>query len=244
MKELAIAHYAAELQHDVAYRRLKSTAWGALRFPVYAGDDGSVVAFNVAKNYWEQLNQVHDKTNGYWVVSVPRNDFVPGDKPRSEIDVHQLICRCWKGEPIPPKTRVDHTNGNPDDNRADNLNWIDARGNATKANKHAKQFPLDFAQVVIDCRKLNQRTSILDSVSVTKIDGTMVSARALAGHGKGRPPTRLSSIFEMLFLLANVKSDEKCGRRIDDRTIVWHDKQLPFPDKMSIRKSGPHLGNP
>jgi len=227
---------------DVKYKRYKSNRSKNLKFPVYAGEDGSVVVFNTVKDNWEQLNQTHDKTNGYWVVSLQRRLVVPGQKLRDEIDVHILICSGWNGEPKPPKTRVDHKNGDPDDNSAGNLVWIDSLGNANKAKKHEKQFPSDFNKIIIDCRKLNNGKSILSSVSITKTDGVNVSALELVGHGKGRPPTRLSSLLETLFLTSGGNEIEKenanvkMKSKIDRKYIIWQDNALPYSDTIIIRK--------
>jgi hypothetical protein len=222
---------------DVTYKLCRSSAVAGLLFLVYAGEDGSIVVFHSLKNCWQQLKQSFDIDNGYWVTSVPKAKPGIGDKPRSEIDVHRLICTTWKGEPTLAKNRVDHKNGNPDDNSAANLDWIGARGNAVKANLRDQQFPPEFSQIIIDCRQLRSGSSALSSISIGKVDGTIVPATDILGPAKGRPKTRLSSI---LVALARKSSPtpEKIKRTIGDDSIVYRDTATRFPNEMTIKKEG------
>jgi hypothetical protein len=218
---------------EVNYRRCKSAVVSNLSFPVYAGEDGSVVILNTTRNYWQQLKQTYDLTNGFWVTSVPKANTAVGEKVRSEIDVHRLICTAWNGDPIPPKIRVDHKNGDPDDNTPENLQWIDALGNAVKAIPRAELFPADFAQIIIDCRT-QQAGSAVDRVAVRKLDGTIVQARGLVDRRTGRPLSRLSSI---LIALSRETSTppEKDNKMIPADRIIVQDSVQPHPDRIAVR---------
>ena len=217
----------------VRYKRCKSRSTEDLLFPVYAGQDGSIVVFDTKRNGWKQLEQSHDKTNSYWVVSIPKSKRKNG-KPNLEKDVHRLICIAWAGEPPSPTHRVDHVNGNPDDNTADNLRWITSLGNAEKANTHERSFPPSFRQIIIDCRKLRNGEDVLSSVSIERMDGTSVPAGELVGHGKGRPITRISSLLETL-CRESAKGREKTGCEIDIGSIELDGTQ-PYPQELRARK--------
>lgn len=225
---------------QIRYKRCSTKFTEDVRFPVYAGEDGSIVIFRTDRLQWEQLNQSHDKSNGYWVVSIPKA-VVDNNKPRLEKDVHVLVCHAWRGDRPSPAHRVDHINGDPDDNSSENLAWIKPLGNATKASLSEKQFPASFSEIKIDCSMLRNGASILDAVAVVMEDGRKATARHLIGHGKGRPPTRISSLLESLYRhdderhFANCKSDAKL--KLEFATaMVSGDGHHPFPDEIVIAK--------
>lgn len=75
--------------------------------------------------YWvSSLGRVRGRTGvilkpyidprGYATVSCGKNN------PR---DVHVLVCEAWNGPPPAPGMHAAHHNGNPQDNRPDNLRW-------------------------------------------------------------------------------------------------------------------------
>lgn len=217
---------------EVNYKRCKSSVAAGLRFPVYAGEDGSIVAYNTSKSCWQQLKQTYDHTNGYWVTSVPKANPAKHEKRRSEIDVHTLVCRTWKGEPMPLKTRVDHINGDSDDNSEANLDWVDALGNSANTRERSLHFPPDFSHIVINCGKLHRGLSVLDVVTIRKVDGTYLKPVDIFGPQKGRSLKRLCSLLGKLSKSSELRP-EKAKRRIENQNVIFRDDTV-LPDEIKV----------
>ncbi len=193
----------------VTYRLCRSKFTDKLSVPVFAGQDGSIVVLN-EENRWIQLNQSFDLDKGAWVVSIQKRFAHASEKPRLEKSVHTLVCTAWHGEPPSAKHVVEHKNGDRLDNRAQNLGWSTHLKNSLKASKRERSFPTDFESITIHCQALRHSASILDAVVITKTDGAIVDARTLMGSGRGRPPTRISSLLEAFYLAdVTVKTPEK-----------------------------------
>jgi HNH endonuclease/NUMOD4 motif len=58
--------------------------------------------------------------NGYLWVKLP---------PGITVSVHRLVCRAFNGEPPAPNCHAHHINQRPDDNRAENLCWLEPEAN-------------------------------------------------------------------------------------------------------------------
>lgn len=73
--------------------------------------DGKTMTFR------ERELKQHVNTPGYFAVVLSRCDS------QRQWGVHQLVCLAFHGPKPTPKHEVRHLNGNPQDNRPDNLRW-------------------------------------------------------------------------------------------------------------------------
>lgn len=108
------------------------------RWVVYAGDNGSVMAYKPESSKWERLGQTW-KDPGYWNVTLL--DSLKKKKGTNVFDrpaypVHQLVLLAWKGEPEDGRSTGRHLQGDPDDNRPGQLDWGSSGDNADDATRH------------------------------------------------------------------------------------------------------------
>ena len=68
------------------------------------------------------------ESDGYIVVS-----FSKGRRPRS-FRLHRVVARCFLS-PAPSDRQINHKNGNKQDNRASNLEWVTARENVIHSHR-------------------------------------------------------------------------------------------------------------
>jgi hypothetical protein len=57
---------------------------------------------------------------------------------RYEFAVHRLVAEIWLPDPLPGQIQVRHLNGDPFDNRLENLAWGTARDNAEDRMRHGR----------------------------------------------------------------------------------------------------------
>ena len=72
--------------------------------------------------------------NGYPTVLL-----YPGDGSRKQVCVHILVCETFNGPRPGEGWQVAHGDGNPTNNRSDNLRWASAEENAADRVKHGRQ---------------------------------------------------------------------------------------------------------
>ncbi len=110
-----------------------------------AGEDGLIYSRTKYKGFgkkeyvdWYPLKG-HRTGKGYVLVSLCHNN------QKVTKSVHRLVCLAFHGTPKPASLQVRHLNGNPDDNRPENLawgtqqeNWLDrkAHGRGIEGEKH------------------------------------------------------------------------------------------------------------
>lgn len=97
------------------------------RFPGYAfGDDGTIWSFKTGQ--WKRLSQGL-MPNGYYNVALKT-----GGKMKTHRS-NRVILEAFVG-PCPPGMQACHNNGNPGDNRVENLRWDTPKGNARDRDIH------------------------------------------------------------------------------------------------------------
>jgi HNH endonuclease len=107
-------------------------------FPNYRlGNDGSVWSKSPGlwgRNgpSWRRMNPVPWHPGGYLTVCLYR------DKEERLFQVHQLILSVFAGPAPAPGMQVCHNNGNPRDNRVENLRWGTAKDNAADRRRHGR----------------------------------------------------------------------------------------------------------
>ena len=80
------------------------------------------------------LKPQKNKATGYWQVNLVRNGYTKNNR------VHMLVAKAFLPDcpgPIGIKKghwTVDHKDGNKDNNRSDNLQWLPCEENSRKAN--------------------------------------------------------------------------------------------------------------
>jgi hypothetical protein len=104
------------------------------RLPYRFGSDGSVWSRRVRgrgdylSDYWHPLKPTA-KRDGYLVVRLGTGG------PSTLHQVHALICEAFHG-PKPEGCEVRHLNGDPGDNRAENLAWGTSAENKADMERH------------------------------------------------------------------------------------------------------------
>ena len=89
---------------------------------------------------WEvnTLGQVRNKRLNRVIKPFWKNGYLhvgqSGRKAIGRHPVHKLVCIAFHGE-RPEGKCIDHIDGNKENNRADNLRWLDWRENSKKQNK-------------------------------------------------------------------------------------------------------------
>lgn len=71
-----------------------------------------------------------DKRSGYLQARVSK-----GGEGKALL-LHRLVCEAFHGPAPEGKNQVAHGDGSRDNNRADNLRWTNAKGNAEDRNDH------------------------------------------------------------------------------------------------------------
>lgn len=89
---------------------------------------------------------------------------------------HSLVCKAFHGEPSFSKRQVAHIDGTRTNNRADNLRWDDAKGNAADRVGHGTQYRGE-------------------EVSSSKLTADIVLSMRSNYHGKYGDLKRLSQIY-------------------------------------------------
>lgn len=109
------------------------------------------------------------RRDGYWWIMLRL-----ADGSRAARSVHQTVCRAFHGPPPFKGAQVAHLDGTRDNNRADNLRWKTAQGNAEDRERHGRtargeksaQAKLTEAQVreirqsTLSCREAAQRYGV------------------------------------------------------------------------------------
>jgi hypothetical protein len=129
---------------DVIYKEVDG-------FPGYkVGTDGSVWSCRMKdgsfKNSWHRLRTSKRRKQRYLTVC-----FRTGPKNHGRY-VHRLVLAAFVG-PCPEGMESCHKNGNPEDNRVENLRWDTHQSNIDDKLKHGTQ--LQGSQIY--CAKLEER---------------------------------------------------------------------------------------
>lgn len=67
-------------------------------------------------------------------------DLAPGNAKKRKMRAHRFICEVFHGPAPSPDHEVRHLNGNPKDNRIENLRWGTAAENAQDRIRHGRQY--------------------------------------------------------------------------------------------------------
>ena len=79
--------------------------------------------------------RVWSKWSQDWIKSKPfKNRYIRVKINNKRIPLHRLIAQCFLSNPL-NHPEVDHINNNKEDNRLENLQWISAFDNRSKAHK-------------------------------------------------------------------------------------------------------------
>ena len=98
--------------------------------------DGTIISHKHNwRGYGSRAIEWADDKTGYPVVRM-----VDEDGKRKKFKVHRLVCRAFHGEPPSEHHEVRHLDGNPLNNRAENLAWGTRSENAQDRVKHGRQF--------------------------------------------------------------------------------------------------------
>ena len=99
------------------------------------------------------IKQREDRT-GYLRVNLRR-----GRKKQKTIRTHRLVALAWLGEPPTPEHQVDHKNGDRQDNRVENLEYVTRRENYMRMAQNQGRFALadKFEQLELRVAKLEAR---------------------------------------------------------------------------------------
>lgn len=101
-------------------------------FPHYfVSENGSIFSDKPCHRYGSALRQLKQKKNketGYMQVNIYGES-----KPR-RVDVHRVVAKAFIENDSPLKDQVNHKNGNKDDNRAQNLEWVTQSENVRHAH--------------------------------------------------------------------------------------------------------------
>ncbi len=73
------------------------------------------------------------KTNGYWAVTLTSGG------ERRQFMVHRLVAEVFHGKPPHPGAHVLHSDGNKNNNAADNLRWGTPADNHADTEKHGRR---------------------------------------------------------------------------------------------------------
>ena len=73
------------------------------------------------------------KVNGHRGVSLNRNNT------KTEIYLHRLVLMAFVGPPPSPKHEGAHWDGNPDNNRVENLRWATSKENKDDIARHGRR---------------------------------------------------------------------------------------------------------
>jgi hypothetical protein len=79
--------------------------------------------------------RVWSKWSQDWIKPKPfKNRYIRVKINNKRIPLHRLIAQCFLSNPL-NHPEVDHINNNKEDNRLENLQWISAFDNRSKAHK-------------------------------------------------------------------------------------------------------------
>ncbi|QDF19815.1 HNH endonuclease [Mycobacterium phage LilSpotty] len=70
----------------------------------------------------------------------PIDGYLTFDIKKRKVKVHRFVCEVFNGPPPSPTHEVRHLNGDPRDNRPENLAWGTAKENATDRVRHGRQY--------------------------------------------------------------------------------------------------------
>lgn len=103
---------------------------------------------NFGSIYVSSMGQIYTKSCGFnYGCTLPdgrKGVYLKSlDDTSKSFNIHRLVMLAFKGPPLPDKPHVNHINGNPKDNRIDNLEYISARDN----NIHAIENGLRSIQI-------------------------------------------------------------------------------------------------
>lgn len=112
---------------EIEYREIEG-------YPDYrVGNDGSVYSHKRG-NEWRKLKPGIEKAGSYRAVHLVSLD----NKSRKTFKVHRLVLEAFVG-PCPPGKEALHGDGNPGNNRLDNLRWGTRIENAADRVRHGRQ---------------------------------------------------------------------------------------------------------
>lgn len=105
------------------------------KFTYRATEDGRILSVDSNwRGYGERELRQHIHNDGYLCVRI----IVDGRRIRRK--VHQLVAEAFHGARPTLEHEVRHLNGDPLDNRADNLAWGTRSDNAKDRVSHGRQF--------------------------------------------------------------------------------------------------------
>lgn len=139
----------------------------------------------MGKYYPEKLMKAKKGKNGYWSVNLMGLD---GKQHKPELS--RLVAQEFVPNPNPTKfDKVHHKDGNPDNNRPENLEWIDQKGNCNDEihRERIRQSKLGKKRVFTDEWKKNIGNGLKNSEKIgraVECDGkryknAMVAAEAM-----------------------------------------------------------------
>lgn len=128
-----------------------------------------------SKNYHntglpKNLNQ-SKASNGYMRVSLPC-----GGKPRG-VGVHRLVASAWIPNPS-AKSQVNHKNGDKEDNRVENLEWVSPKENS----RHAADILQRHKKKVLCVETGKRYNGVTDAASDIGGDASYISKAARGGR--------------------------------------------------------------
>ncbi len=91
-----------------------------IKWVVYAGDNGGVLAYKPERSKWEQLVQTVDITNERWRIQFPAEGR---GQPRWFGTVSEIVLSTFTGEKPSLDYVVRHLDDNPHNNALSNLGW-------------------------------------------------------------------------------------------------------------------------
>lgn len=97
-----------------------------------ASSEGRIRLFNAKSQAW-RIVQPKPCQNGYCRISLRHKGKM------HQMALHRVICRTFKGPPPTEHHEVAHSDGNPSNNRADNLRWATRSENITDAVRHGRK---------------------------------------------------------------------------------------------------------
>ena len=99
----------------------------------FVTDDGKIFSNRTG----ELIELKQHQVKGYYFVNLHTGY---GRKTRKKLAVHHLVLMCYVGEKPFNKAVTRHLNGNPHDNRVENLAWGTYKENTQDMIRHGRAF--------------------------------------------------------------------------------------------------------